>query len=337
MCDMFAVLKTAKETCLSMEWIEAIVKTKSEAIEIVTGYLMMQNIPNVRIIDDVSVDKFLLDHPLNWDYKEELKDNTSNEAELIFYLQNDNVGINRLNNIKQGLYELPGQISEIDFGDLLVKHGPVNDDDWLHEWKKTYKPFKIGKSIVVCPVWEDYVAKPGEIVFTIDPGAVFGTGLHATTQLCIMAMEEIDFSNKCVLDIGCGSGILSVIAMLLNASSATACDIDPGAARCALENATLNGIDLSKYEALTKNIFEDDFLKPKYYDIALANIVADVIVGLSPLVPKYLKDDGILVVSGIIDDRIDDVKKALALNKYKIISEYQKDGWYCAVTQVNHA
>ena len=311
-----------------MEWIEAKISTKSEAVEIVTGFLMAKNIPNIRIIDDVAVDRFLLDHPLNWDYKDEEVIEPSNEAELIFYLQDDEIGTARLKEIEVGLKNLH-EIANVDFGSLTIKHGPVNDDDWLHEWKKTYKPFKIGNNIIVKPVWEDYVASKGETVFTIDPGAVFGTGLHATTQLCIMAMEGIDLSNKKVLDIGCGSGILSVIAMLLGASSAMACDIDPGAARCALENATLNNIDTTNYQAVTKNIFEEDFLEPQSYDIVLANIVADVIIGLSSIVPKYMKAGGLLIASGIIDDRVADVKKALT--GYNILEERHMDGWYCLV------
>jgi len=315
-----------------MEWIEVKINTKSEAVEVVTGFLMAKNIPNIRIIDDVTVDRFLLDHPLNWDYKDDEAVVADKDAELIFYLQDDEIGATRLKDIKASLTSLK-DIPGIDFGSLNIKHGPVNDDDWLHEWKKTYKPFKIGNHIVVKPVWEEYTASANETVFTIDPGAVFGTGLHATTQLCIMAMESINLSNKRVLDIGCGSGILSVIAMLLGASSAVACDIDPGAARCALENAVLNNIDLKNYQALTKNIFEDDFLEEQSYDIVFANIVADVIIGLSPIVPKYMKKEGILIASGIIDDRVEDVKQALA--GYTILEERHMDGWYCLVARIS--
>jgi len=318
-----------------MEWIEVKIATTSEAVEIVTGLLMAFNIPNVRIVDDEAVGRFLLDHPLNWDYKD---DETvyGEGAEIIFYLQNDEVERALLAEVSEALYRLPAEISEIDFGDLLVKDGPVNDDDWLHEWKKTYKTFKIGAGVVVRPYWEDYAAAEGETVFAIDPGAVFGTGLHGTTQLCVLALEEMGLAGETVLDIGCGSGILSVIALLLGAGSAVACDIDPGAARCAMENAQLNGVD-SRYEAFTGNIFEGvDFLPSspgKKYDVVVANIVADVIIGLAPLVGEYLADGGTFVSSGIIDERAEEVKNALLSNGFVIKKTREQDGWFSYTCQ----
>jgi len=318
---------------MNLEWIEIKITSRSDALEMLTGYLMSKNVPNVRIIDDVGVDRFLLDHPLNWDYKDESVKTSSDEAEVIFYLPDDDVGRSRLSDIEQGLGELlliPG----LDFGKLRLSHGPVNDDDWLHEWKKTYKPFVIGKNVLVRPVWEEAVPEHGQTIFTIDPGAVFGTGLHATTQLCVMALEDVPvLKGKNVFDIGCGSGILSVIALLLGAERALAVDIDPAAARCAKENAQLNGIDSSRYEAITGNIFEEDFSDTfastitGKFDIVLANIVADVIIGLVDIVPRYLNDDGLFIMSGIIDDRINDVHEALA-KKFDIVNEREMDGWY---------
>jgi len=312
-----------------MEFIEVKVKTTSEGIEAITGLLMLNNIPNIRIIDDEAVDRFLLDHPLNWDYKEKATEKRQG-AEVIFYLQEDEIGRKILAQLEIELTSLLVNIPEIDFGDFSINHGPVNDDDWLHEWKKTYKPFTIGKAIVVRPFWEEYTAKQGETVFTIDPGAVFGTGLHATTQLCIMTLEECKaLKDARVLDIGCGSGILSVISLLLGASTATACDIDPGAARCANQNASLNNIDSKRFEVYTGNIFEEDFLQGKKYDIILANIVADVIIGLGDVVKRYLKDDGLFIASGIIDERSGDVLAAYKSNSYSLISEKNLEGWHC--------
>ena len=321
-----------------MEWIEVKIKTSSQAVEPVTGLLMANNIPNVRIIDDVMVDRFLLDHPLNWDYKDELSPTFSDEAEILFYVHDDAIGRKILSQIEIKLHDLVKNIPEINFGAFAVSCGPVNDDDWLHEWKKTYKPFTIGTGVVVKPFWEPYEAKDGETVFTIDPGAVFGTGLHGTTQLCVMALEKLKpLKDATVLDIGCGSGILSVIALLLGASSAMACDIDPGAARCAIENARLNNISSSRFKALTGDIFEDDFLQETKYDIVLANIVADVIIGITPKVHKFMKKDGLFIASGIIDERIAEVKQNIEDHGLKIRETHHMDGWHCIVAVQKHA
>ena len=314
-----------------VEWIEVKIKTKSEAVELVTGLLLTNNIPNVRIIDDVEVERFLLDHPLNWDYK----DNSfipREGAEIIFYVQDDEIGRGLLSSIEDSLHELVKNIDGIDFGNLKIDSGPVNDDDWLHEWKKTYKPFAIGNKIVVRPFWEEYIPKNDEIVFAIDPGAVFGTGLHATTQLCILAMEKIDLSNKSVLDVGCGSGILSIIALLLGAKDAIACDIDPSAVRSASENARLNDIDCSRFNVLTGDlsVINPDANAGKF-DIVLANIVADVIIEISPTIKNILKADGIFIASGIIDDREDDVKTALTHAGFEIKDRIVKEGWVSLV------
>lgn len=307
-----------------MEWVEVKVKTTSDAVELVTGLLMANNIPNVRIIDDAEVNRFLLDHPLNWDYKEDAGE-PADGAEVIFYVHDEAIA----RKIEIKLRELVSDLPEIDFGELDVKYGPVNDDDWLHEWKKTYKPFAIGESVVVRPYWEEYEPRDGETVFVIDPGAVFGTGLHATTQLCIMALDKVELDGKTVLDIGCGSGILSVVAMLLGASRAAACDIDPGASRCALENARLNNIDLSRYEVHTGDVF---VLEKRKYDLVLANIVADVIIELAPVVREFMTEGGVFIASGIIDERADDVRRALEENKYKVVDERNMDGWVCLST-----
>jgi len=321
-----------------MEWIEAKIKTTSEAVELITGLLMANNIPNVRIIDDAEVDRFLLDHPLNWDYKCELPTTRAEDAEVIFYVQADVIGYDILAQIEVNLQALTKNVPEIDFGALTIISGPVNDDDWLHEWRKTYKPFTIGKNVVVRPHWEDYTPKAGETVFVIDPGAVFGTGLHGTTQLCVMALEELNsLRGATVLDIGCGSGILSVIALLLGASSATACDIDPGAARCSIENARLNDIDQQRFEVFTGDIFEEGFLQEKKYDIVLANIVADVIIGLGPIIPKFMKKEGLLIASGIIDERAEAVREALENCGFQIKYERLKDGWHCIVAGLRYA
>ena len=316
-----------------MEWMEVKINTVSDGVELLTGFLMFHGVKNVRVIDDVSVSRFLLDHPLNWDYKD--NDDFNNEAaEVIFYLQDDETGKNILNKIETALAEFIQNTHEVDMGSTHLVSSSVNDDDWLHEWKKTYVSFFVTDNIVISPIWEEYEKKGNEIVFRINPGAVFGTGLHETTRLCIRALEKHEsLKNSKVLDIGCGSGILSVIALLLGASSATACDIDPGAARCANENAALNNIEKSEYTVITGNVFEDDSFICEKYDFVLANIVADVIIDLSALLDKYLKQDGIFIASGIIDDRVEDVKSSLIKKGMEIISCDFDNGWYCITSK----
>ena len=312
-----------------MKWIEIRIKTSSEAVEIITGFLMSNGIPNIRIIDDESMNRFLLDHPLNWDYKSE--EINKSGVEVMFYVQEEDKEM--LTKLENDLKEIVSSIPEIDFGTLKFSHGQVNDDDWLHEWKKTYKPFEIGDKVIVCPCWEEYTADPEKVVFTIDPGAVFGTGLHSSTQLCVMALESMNLQNKKVLDIGCGSGILSIIAMLLGAVSAMACDVDPGAVRCAEENAVLNKIKASSYTTKQGDIFSEDFLQNETYDVVVANIVADAIVDLSPIVNKFMKENGLFIASGIIDERVEDVRRAFKENGLDVKEEWQKEGWFCCVAR----
>ena len=320
-----------------MEWIEVKIKTASEAIELITGLLMANNIPNIRIIDDEEMRRFLLDHPLSWDYINESKEPLA-DVWIIFHVHDDAVGKAIIEHISNELKTLANELHDINFGPLKIEQGPVNDDDWLHEWKKTYKPFTIGEKMVIRPFWEEYTPIGNEVVFTIDPGAVFGTGLHATTQLCCIALEKWCENENTVLDIGCGSGILSVVSLLLGASKAVACDIDPGAARCARENARLNNIDSARYEVYTGGIFD---LKKEKYDIVLANIVADVIIELVPTIKEFMKNDGLFIASGIIDTRVDDVKDAIIAVGLQIKEEYNKDDWYCIVSMAlkanNHA
>ena len=333
-----------------MEWLEVKIKTSSCATEVITGFLMAHNILNVRIIDDEEAERFLLDHSYSWDYREKdlikgsdatgtaetEKNGEKGEAEIIFYLH-EGTSRKTIDELERGLAKLPEDIPEIDFGPLVINCGPVNDDDWLHEWRKTYKPFKIGKSIVVRPYWEEYEKEKDETVFTIDPGAVFGTGLHQTTQLCIMALEDnrLLLNEAKVLDIGCGSGILSIVSLLLGSKNAVACDIDPGAAKCAKANARLNNIEETQFEAYTSNIFEDEIIDGQgEFDIVLANIVADVIIELTSVLKRFLKENGMFIASGIIDERAEEVKAAFVTGGLKIKEERQLDGWNCFVTEI---
>ena len=200
-----------------------------------------------------------------------------------------------------------------------VESKNILEQDWANNWKKYFKPLKIGNRLVICPSWEEYTAKEYEVVLNLDPGMAFGTGTHESTKLCLEAAQKVIEQQKSqheneglsVLDLGCGSGILSIAALLLGAEKAVAVDIDDLAVRIAAENAALNGIVKEQYTVLAGNVITETELQDKIgygkYDIVFANIVADVIIALAPFLPKFMKKEGILIASGIIDSRKDEV------------------------------
>lgn len=201
----------------------------------------------------------------------------------------------------------------------------VEDSDWNENWKKYFHTIEIGDKLAVVPSWEEYANPDNRTVLSIDPGAAFGTGTHATTSLCLNILDECVASGMKVLDIGCGSGILAIASVLLGADSALGVDIDAQSVKTAKENAEINNITEN-----TEFIVGDlaDKVTGKY-NIVCANIVADVIIKLLPDVAQFMTEDGILIVSGIIDIRKDDVLDAISKNGFKIEAEAYKDNW-CA-------
>lgn len=203
----------------------------------------------------------------------------------------------------------------------------VNDSDWNENWKKYFHTIEIGDKLAVVPSWEEYANENGRTVLSIDPGAAFGTGTHATTSLCLEILDKAVTDDLEVLDIGCGSGILAIASVLLGAKRATGVDIDAQSVKTAKENAEINGIS-DKTEFIVGDLADKVSGK---YDIVCANIVADVIIRLLPDVGNFMTDDGILIISGIIDIRKDDVLKAVSDNGFKISAEAYRDNW-CAFT-----
>lgn len=209
----------------------------------------------------------------------------------------------------------------------LIREG-VKEEDWADSWKQYYKPIKTGKRLVIVPVWEDYEAAPGETIVLMDPGMAFGTGTHETTRLCAGFVEKHTSDGCTVLDVGCGSGILAIAAAKLGAGKCFACDIDPVSVRVAKENTELNRTPQVKCAV-------SDLLKQVErvnggYDVIVANIVADVVMRLAPDVGEYLAQDGVFIVSGIIEERAGEVLTALDAAGYKVDEERYENGWYAA-------
>lgn len=202
------------------------------------------------------------------------------------------------------------------------------EEDWLNNWKQYFNPIPIGEKLLIRPTWRDNYDPQGRVVLNLDPGLAFGTGTHETTRLVLQVIEKYVKKGTKFLDIGCGSGILAVAALLLGSDSATGVDIDEMAVKTARENAELNNVS-DRFDVLCGNL--TDKISGKY-DIIAANIVADAIIALSSDVDKFMNDDTVYIMSGIIDMRCADVENALN-GKFEIIDKYEENGWVCLVAK----
>lgn len=200
----------------------------------------------------------------------------------------------------------------------------VNEDDWANNWKKYYHPINVGQHLVIKPSWIDYEKTPDDIIVELDPGMAFGTGTHETTRMCMAHLEKYIDKNSRVLDVGCGSGILSITSLLIGAKEVMGVDIDPVAVKVAIENGKMNGFDQPAYTIKRGNLVDEAEGK---YDVIVANIIADVIIGVCGDVKQFLADDGVFISSGIIIDRKDDVKNALTEKGYTIIDCVEEGEW----------
>ena len=198
--------------------------------------------------------------------------------------------------------------------------------DWENNWKQYFKPIKVGKKLLIRPAWIDDYDADGRAVLTLEPGVAFGTGTHETTRLCMESLEECVTPGCEMLDVGCGSGILSVAGMLLGVKSVTGVDIDRLAVKVAVENGRMNGFTSPEYNMIHGDL--TDKISGKY-NIVTANIVADAIIKLTPAIKPFLKPDAVYIVSGIIDTRENDVIPVLEANGFTIIKRRTEGGWVC--------
>ena len=212
--------------------------------------------------------------------------------------------------------------------DHVVDSNTVSEEDWANNWKKYFKPLPVGEKILICPSWETTENPENRAILSIDPGMAFGTGGHDTTRLVLETLEKYVTEGVDFLDVGCGSGILSIAACLLGAGRAVGIDIDALAVKTAIENGELNGLTAPKYEIRLGDLAKDVSGK---FPVIAANIVADAIIMLSPAVPALLADDGVYIVSGIIDTREQDVLTALDKCGFSIVERHEHGGWLCMV------
>lgn len=319
-----------------MNWLEITIYTTTEGIDPVCGNLYQLGITGLEIEDETDFKEFLEENHQFWDYvDEDLLKEKNKETCVKAYVSDNASGHEMLMSIKASMKTLKEFDVSNEFGRLEIDLGNLCEEDWANNWKKFFHPMEIGKKIMIKPEWEELKEKTDRIVFNINPGMTFGTGSHYTTQLCIEELENYVDETKDVLDLGCGSGILSLISLMLGAKSAVAVDIDPNCKDIAYQNAKRNNIDVSKYEVISGNIITDeklaDYISKRKYPLIYANIVADVIIAILPLVKKCLEIDGIFITSGIIEDRVSDVTYALEENGFKIIKENKRKDWVSLV------
>ncbi len=315
-----------------MDWIKVSIYTTSEGIEPLSGRLYQLGITGLEIEDEKDFKDFLENNKQYWDYvDDDLIKEKEGETEVIAYVSDNAAGHEMLMAIRNTVAELKQLDEDGEFGRLEIEINNMCEEDWANNWKKYFHPLNVGEKILIKPEWEETENPEGRVVFSVNPGMSFGTGSHYTTQLCIENLEGFINNDTKVLDLGCGSGILSIISLLLGAESAFAVDIDPNAVDIAYQNAERNNIDKSKYtvkagDIITNTALQEEIAKDKY-DVVVANIVADVIIALAPKAKEYMKDGGVFITSGIIEDRIDDVKEALEKCGFKIESIKQRKDW----------
>ncbi len=321
-----------------MGWMQVTIYTTTEGIEPVSGRLYQLGINGIEIEDESDFQSFLEENRRSWDYvDEDLTRRMSGETKVKIYLSANASGNEMLQSVRASLQQLKAMDVSGSFGRLEISLENMKEEDWENNWKQYFKPLAVGEKILVLPEWETLPADTGRTVFTVNPGMSFGTGSHQTTQLCIEELEQYITNETCLLDLGCGSGILSIIALLLGARDATAVDIDPNAVEIACQNAARNGISDNIYHTFSGNVLEDAALIEKIssqkYDIVVANIVADVIIALSKIVPSFIKPGGIYITSGIITDRKDDVLECYQNSCFNILKIRKKGDWVSVVMQ----
>lgn len=309
-----------------MKWNQFRLKTTTEAEDIVSSMLMDLGIQGVQIEDKV---------PLTEQDKEQMFVDILPQipaddgvAYLTFYLEEEEDPETVLERVRKELEEMR---SYVDVGECTIEESQTEDVDWVNNWKKYFHQFSID-DILVIPSWEQVEAKDSDkMVIHIDPGTAFGTGMHETTQLCIRQLRKYVKSGAQILDVGCGSGILGMLALKFGAAHSVGTDLDPCAIDATHENMKANGIREDQYEVMIGNIIDDKEVQDKAgyekYDIVAANILADVLVPLTPVILHQLKKGGIYITSGIIDDKEETVTEAVRAAGMEVLEVHHQGEW----------
>ena len=315
-----------------MAWLELTVTTAPGGIEKAANLLTAGGFEDLVLEDQAEFETFLEENRAYWDYiDEDLQQSLQGLSRIKLYLETtDTAGLQRLKDLLQKLRKNDTQ-GELGSLELSVK--PLPETDWEESWKENYPPQVIGEKLVVLPYWKAEEDFDGRNKVILDPGLTFGTGAHPTTRMVVEAMEAYIRPGHSCLDLGSGSGILSIAALRLGAGSAVGVDIDPKAEDIARENAAYNGFAAPEFSAVTGNVTADkammERLAAAHYDVVLVNIVADVIIGLAPVLPHFLDESSTLILSGILDSRLGDVLAALEKAGLTVLSTRSMEEWRC--------
>ncbi len=314
-----------------MEWTEVNIYTATPAIDLLCSKLEDIGIKGFAIRDAEDFNEFLENKNGQWDYiDDDLMGLSKCETCITVYLPDNNQGKDMLVAIRSMLAELKTSDNDNLYGRLVAELSSIREEDWANNWKQYFKPIKVGEKLIIKPSWENCSNDDNRKILEIDPASSFGTGQHHTTRLCLELLEKSLNTGDCILDMGCGSGILSIGAMLLGAENAVAVDIEENASVTAMENALKNNIPEEKYITYFGNILTDNKLADtidKKYDIITANIVADVLIAMKDYFVRYIKENGVLIVSGIITERMNEVIDAIVSVGFEMLEVNTKEGW----------
>lgn len=322
-----------------MDWLKVKIFTTPAGCEMVSAALYSMGIYGLEIFDPDDYKMPQKDY--TWDYiDDDVLQKQNEEAYVCAYIGDAPAGYDQLNEIKGFLLRMPSQLPDFDLGSLRVAVTNIQNEDWVNNWKKFFKPMEVGERFLIKPEWETVDNCDNKLILTINPGGIFGTGSHETTQLCISAIERAFEQNKNihnVTDVGTGSGILSIASLLLGAEHTECIDIDPNADVIVKENMDMNNIASERYTVRVGNILDDDFAEtlPKHEgDIVVANIMADIIISMLPALPNFMKPDALFIASGIIEQRLDEVISELRSAGFEIISTQVLNEWCCIVSRL---
>ncbi len=315
-----------------MDFIEVSIKTTSEGVDTLVSVLEDMGINGFTIEDSQDFNEFLETVTPHWDYvDEELMKLRDQPTSVKIYPADNDQGRALIHDVLKRLDELRTLDVSKKLGELAVTFKGVRDEDWANAYKKYFKPFPVGERLVIKPSWEDYDNRDGRIVLEIDPSSSFGTGSHETTKLCLTCIEKTVRPGDCVLDMGCGSGILSAAALLLGAGRVTCVDIDENCITTTRENLARNGFSEDVCRAFCGNAISDaalaEAVASEQYDLIAANIVADVIIAMRSLFRRCLKPGGTLLTSGIIGPRAEEVGTQLQEAGFRIQERFEMNDW----------